>query len=121
MRTLGYRILPMALAAILLGLPLLADGVPNPPTVDEIVARGSQGPRAAALLGQATAHEITPQHLSPGAARALGDRDPAHLGFLDGRSGVWILSWAFTLRSGYHAALVQYLDDGSGRLLREEG
>ncbi len=121
MRTMGYRILPIALAALLLGLPLLADGVSNPPTAEEIVARGSQTPRATVLLDQATDHGVSTQHLSPLGARSLRDQNPTQLGFLDGRSGVWILSWAFTLRSGYHVALVQYMDDQSGKLLRETG
>jgi hypothetical protein len=118
--TITHRAIPLAVATLLLGLPLMAEGVVNPPTPDEVKEIGRQSPLVSDYLSQGELIQ-GPQleRIVFLNAKRMKDSEPTRFGFID-ESGLWALTWHIRLKSGQVVTIVQWIEDRGGKVLMEE-
>lgn len=113
------RFLPLAIGALLLGLPFLAEGISNPPTIEEVRLVGQSSPTVSDFMsrGHFLGFEISHLYLLRGKGVRMEELGSA--GELAREAGVWQLKWNFFV-GGAGVIVEQLISDRSGRVLREQ-
>ncbi len=112
------RFVPLALVGLLVGLPFLAEGIRNPPTLEEARTIGQESPTVTRLMAQGTLQSMDISHVSLVFGREYKDGG-AGPGTLVRETGFWDLHWQF--RVTQTTVLVeQFISDRSGHLLWED-
>ncbi len=114
----AHRVIPLAIGGLLLGLPFLAEGIQNPPTLEEVKATGLGSPTVKQLFatGQLLGLDVTHVFLFHGREYRAWGSDVE--GEISRESGLWQLQWNFTVQ-GAGVLVEQLISDRTGRLLWE--
>lgn len=113
------RFVPLALVGLLVGLPFLAEGIRNPPTLEEARTIGQESPTVTRLMAQGPLESMDISHVSLVFGREYKNGGATPVGTLVRETGFWDLHWHFRV-TGTTVLVEQFISDRSGRLLWED-